>query len=100
MHSEFRLLTPPPARVRHLRSRNGFGEWQCDNDTGTWEDLELWSQLHDSFREMKRKLFGEYFSSDMMKSQRWECMDSASLLPSPPLPQLPERRKKKLPLSI
>ena len=62
MHSEFRLLAPPPARVRQLRSRNGFGEWQCDNDTGTWEDLELWSQLRDSFREMKHKLFGEYFS--------------------------------------
>lgn len=36
----------------------------------------------------------------MMKSQRWECVDSAGLLPSPSLPQLLERRKEKLPLSV
>ena len=82
-----------PTRVRQLRSRNGFGEWQCDNDTGTWEDLELWSQLRDSFREMKHKLFGEYFSLGRDEvpevGVRGQCQSAP--LSSPP----PASRRKK-----
>lgn len=58
------------------------------------------SQLRDSFREMKHKLFGEYFSLEHDEVPEVGVVDSAGLLPSPSLPQLTERRKKKLPLSI
>ena len=62
MCSELSLLTPPPASTRQLQSRNGFGECQCDNYTGTQEDLRLWFQQLGSYREIKCKLFREYFS--------------------------------------
>lgn len=80
MCSELGLPAPPPASVQQLRSRSGFGERQCDNDTGIWEGRQLWSRLRDGFGEMKHKLVGEYFFSV------GHCE-----IPSPP----PASRKKK-----
>lgn len=93
MRSELRLHAPPPASIQQLWGRNGFGGRQCDNGTGIWEDLELWSWPCDGFREMKCKLFEEYFSIGHYEipevGARGQCWSAP--LSSPP----PASRKKK-----
>lgn len=93
MYSELKLPTPPQASIQQLPSRNGFGECQCDNYTGFWEDLKLWSRLRDDFREIKCKLFGEYFSVGYYEIP--EVGVCGHCLPAPLLSPPPASRKKK-----